>query len=247
MNRRFEAVFLDVGATLVDPHPSFHEVVARICGAHGFPVTPLDVEQAEPRVFHELRAREGRGERYGLSREEAFRFWHDVYHIFLRELGAEEPGELPGRLYDEFMKLETWKLYPDVLETLHELRRRGYRLGVVSNWEDWLEELLISLEVSSLFEFAVVSGVEMVAKPDRRIYQRALELGRLEPHQVAHVGDSVENDVRPASEVGITAVLLDRRNRLHGVHEPRITSLSQLPDLLDNGFGDQAAALNVGR
>ena len=35
MARRFTTVFLDVGTTLVDPHPSFHEVVARICRPGG--------------------------------------------------------------------------------------------------------------------------------------------------------------------------------------------------------------------
>jgi REG-2-like HAD superfamily hydrolase len=234
MSRRFTWVFLDVGTTLVDPHPSFHELAARICRAHGHAVTAADVEAAEPRVWHELRAREERGERYGLTREEANRFWHDVYHIFMRELGVEQPGEVPVRLYEEFLRLENWALYPDALPTLHELERRGYRLGVVSNWEDWLEELLISLEVAHLFQFAVVSGVEMVAKPDPGIYRRALELSGADPREVVHVGDSVENDVRPASEVGITAVLLDRRDRWDGRHEPRITSLSQLPDLLEH-------------
>src|SRR6266545_3094287 len=113
MARRFSTLFLDVGATLVDPHPSFHEVVARICREHGFPVTAEDVDRAEPGVWREVRAREERGESYGLSRQEAVRFWHDIYHWFLRELGVEEPGEVPGHLYDEFLKLETWKLYPD--------------------------------------------------------------------------------------------------------------------------------------
>ena len=242
MTRRFTWVFLDVGTTLVDPHPSFHEMVARICRAHGHELTAKDVEEAEPRVWAELQARQRRGETYGLTRDEANRFWHDVYHIFMRELGVEQPGEVPARLYEEFLKLENWALYPDVMPTLHELLRRGYRLGVVSNWEDWLEELLISLEVASLFQFAVVSGVEMVAKPDRRIYLRALELAGADPQHVVHVGDSFENDVRPATEVGISAVLIDRRDRWAGRHEPRITTLHDLPDLLDNGFHTLDAA-----
>jgi len=233
MPRHFTWVFLDVGTTLVDPHPSFHDVVARICRAHGHGISARDVEDAEPRVWAELRAREQRGERYGLTRAEAARFWHDVYHLFLRELGVDEPGEVPRRIAEEFLKLETWTLYPDVLPTLHELRRRGYRLGVVSNWEDWLEELLVSLEVAHVFDLAVISGVELVAKPDRRIYERALERAGAQARQTVHVGDSLENDVHPATSVGIAAVLLDRRDRLAGRHEPRITRLTQLPDLLD--------------
>src|SRR5205823_6240911 len=158
MARRYRAVFVDVGSTLVDPHPSFHEVVARMCRAHGVAVDAADVERAEPAVWNWLRDKEARGERYGLSRAEAERFWLDVYHCFMRELGAESAGELPRRVYEEFLKLENWALYPDALPALEELRRRGYLLAVVSNWEDWLEELLISLEVASLFELAVVSS-----------------------------------------------------------------------------------------
>src|SRR5688572_15048139 len=115
MTRRFKIVFLDVGATLVDPHPSFHEVVARICRENGVQVDAADVERAEPAVWSQLRAREQRGELYGLTREEAARFWHDVYNMFMRELTDQEVLHLPQRLYQEFIKLETWKLYPDVL------------------------------------------------------------------------------------------------------------------------------------
>jgi REG-2-like HAD superfamily hydrolase len=239
MARRVGWVLLDVGTTLVDPHPSFHEIIARICRAHGHPISARDVEQAEPAVWRELQAR---GLRYGLTREQAAEFWLAVYHIFVSELGIHEPGELPARLSREFLKLENWALYPDVLPTLHELERRGYRLGVVSNWEDWLEELLISLEVAHLFQFAVVSGVELVAKPDPGIYRRALELAGADPAEVVHVGDSIDNDVLPASEVGITAVLLDRRDRWAGHHDPRITTLDQLPRLLDALQGGRSPA-----
>ncbi len=105
-------------------------------------------------------------------------------------------------------------------------------MGVVSNFEEWLERLLESLGVTPYFDVRVISGVEGVEKPDPKIFQLALERMEALPAESAYVGDSPQFDVEPATSLGMTGVLLDRRGRFPDHRGPRITSLEELPDVL---------------
>jgi putative hydrolase of the HAD superfamily len=79
---------------------------------------------------------------------------------------------------------------------------------------------------------AVVTSAEVgAAKPEPRVFERALTLARAEPGEALHVGDKVDNDVEGAAAAGIRAVLLQREG------EPpagvtAIRSLRELPALL---------------
>src|SRR5207249_1119961 len=78
-------------------------------------------------------------------------------------------------LYAEFTDLSNYRLFPDVEETIGRLRAGGLLLGVVSNFEAWLEQLLESLGVASSFDVRVISGVEGMEKPDPAIFRLALD------------------------------------------------------------------------
>lgn len=232
MARPFQIVFLDVGETLTYPHPSFHEIIARALARHGYDVSPQDVERVEGQVWADIEDRRKQGQAWALSGPETQRFWLDAYHLFLHHLGVSEAGDLPRRLVDEFLKLETWRLYPDVEPAIHALRQAGYRLGVISNWEEWLEDLLISLGVHEHFDLVVYSARENVAKPDPLLYRRAVEAAGVAPREAVHVGDDPVRDVAPARSVGLTPVLVDRRGRYPDVDCLRVTDLRQVPELL---------------
>jgi putative hydrolase of the HAD superfamily len=115
---------------------------------------------------------------------------------------------------------------------LDRLRDAGMALGVVSNFEEWLEQLLERLGVRSYFAVSVVSGVEGVEKPDPRIFALAMDRAGVRPDESVYVGDNPEFDVDPALEAGMFPVLVDRRERFPDAPGARITSMSQLPGLI---------------
>lgn len=228
MRNRYQAVFLDVGGTVVDPDPSFAAVVARVCADSGLPVTTEQVERLEPVVWAEVNARG-----YPLTAEDSRRFWRDIYVLFARHLGVPAHDGLAERIYSTFADLRTWRLYPDAADAIAALRARGYRLGVVSNWEGWLEDLLEHLGVRSHFDLVVSSTRAGVAKPSPRIYRLALDQAGLAPADVVHVGDSPTHDAAPARSVGITPVLVDRLGRHPDFSGLRVGDLREIVDLLD--------------
>ncbi len=236
------AVFLDVGETLVYPHPSSAEIMAEICATRGLELAPEQIEAAERAVGPRIVSRQAEGPLYSISAENSRRFWTWVYGEILAELEVPEPGwpELSELFHRRFNALETWRLFPDALpalEAIHERReRRGLVAGVVSNWEDWLETLLTHLDIDRYFDFVVVSATAQLEKPDPAIFRAALDRAGVEPAEALHVGDSLSADVRGASAAGVRPVLLDRRRR-HTREQVGdatvIFSLAELPALLD--------------
>ena len=117
--------------------------------------------------------------------------------------------------------------------TLDALARRGLALGIVSNFEAWLDELLVDLGVRDRFPVRVISGLEGIEKPDPAIFHRALERLGVAPDEAAYVGDNPEFDVDPPTALGMTAVLIDRRDRHLDHPGPRIRDLRDLPSTLE--------------
>lgn len=228
----YRAVFFDAGETLLSAHPSFPELLARVLSDEGHAVTADDVRREVNGVSERfLRAARER-ELWSTSREASRRFWADVYRILLGRLGVEYTEEIADVLYRTFTTLENYRLFPDAEPTLRALRSRGLVVGVISNFEEWLERLLEALGVIAYFGVRVISGVEGVEKPDPRIFELALERAGVPATEAVYVGDNPFFDVEPAASIGIHAILLDRRERHPDHAGPRIASLAELPAIV---------------
>lgn len=230
----FEVVFFDAGETLIHPHPSFAELFADVVTREGHALEPGQVREVQERLApHLVDIAEDTGvEMPTVSPEGSRAFWGYLYERFLGELGL--PRFLVGTLYGVFSSTATYRLFDDALPTLDRLAAAGYRLGLISNFERWLENILIEQEVGQVFDCVVISGVEGIEKPDPQIYRLALERANVPAVAAVHVGDSVRLDVEPAARVGMTPVLLDRVGRYSSSEFPKIASLEELPPLLAN-------------
>ena len=174
------------------------------------------------------------GDRWTTSPDRSRRFWGSVYDGVLERAGVPAADGLGDALYETFTSFPTYRLFPEVLEALAALRDRGDRLGVVSNFEAWLPELLAYLEVRDLFEVRVISGIEGVEKPDPAIFELALDRAGVPAADATYVGDVPALDVDPPRALGMRAVLLDRRDRYPEHAGPRIGDLRMLPSTLAN-------------
>jgi putative hydrolase of the HAD superfamily len=121
--------------------------------------------------------------------------------------------------------------FPDAAEALPELRARGHRLVVASNWDCSLPDWLGPTGLLEHVDGVVTSADAGAAKPDQAVFRRALSLAGVDGAQAVHVGDSLDNDVAGARAAGIRAVLVQRDGeRPAGVETVR--SLAELPALL---------------
>lgn len=232
-------MFFDAGETLVHPHPSFPELLSLTLRERGLRADPATIRE-KLHVVSERFTRSARdGELWSTSPERSRQFWAEIYQLLLGELGLPLADGLADRLYTTFTDLSNYRLFPDVLPVLKRLERERLVLGVVSNFEEWLERLLESLGVTRYFVVRIISGVEGMEKPDPRIFRLALERAGVEAGRSVYVGDSPTFDTEPAEAVGMLGVLLDRRGSFPDHPGPRITSLAELPSVI--GLRERAA------
>ena len=225
---RFRAVFFDVGETLVHVDPSFVDLFARVLGDAGHPRSRDEVLGASAHVYARFSEAARDGSLWTTSPERSRVFWTSVYERMLEDLGVPNDG-IARTLHREFTRLENYALFEDVRPTLDALRRAGLLLGVVSNFESWLEEWFGIHDLLETFPVRVISGIEGIEKPDERIYRLALERGSVHAAESVYVGDNPEFDVDPPAALGMFPVLIDRRGRFPDHPGTRLTDLRDLP------------------
>jgi putative hydrolase of the HAD superfamily len=234
---KWKAVFFDAGETLLAPHPSFDELFSRVLAEHGEQASPSEVRQALERIaptFSEIVDKMAVSA-WSTSREASLKFWGTLYATALKELGIEDPsGRLARALYSKFTRYESYRLFPDAVPTLSALKKGGLLVGLISNFEEWLEGMLIEMEVARLFDLMVISGKEGVEKPDPAIFQLALDRSGVPADQSVYVGDHPRIDADGARAVGMGAVLIDRRGRYPQYDGVRIGTLEELIPILEN-------------
>ena len=228
----YRAVLFDAGETLVHAHPSFPELLVQVLHQEGYEADPGVVREKIFVVSDRFMEAAQGGELWSTSPERSREFWASIYRSLLEEMGLPFGDTVAQALYRTFTDLSNYRLFPDAVPTLEHLRSSGFRLGLVSNFEEWLERLLESLGVSEFFDIQVISGIEGYEKPDTRLFKLALDRMNAEPDTSVYVGDHPYFDIEPAESIGMFGVLIDRRKRFPDHPGARITSLEELAPLI---------------
>ena len=201
-----DCVLFDAGDTLLAPAPSFQGRFVAVAADQGLPLEEAAVDAA---IAAAVRAAAWPEDWTDPATQRAF--WMGFYREVLTSLGHADDGlQLAEALFASFSDPASYQLFDDVRPALEELAGRGITLGVVSNFEPWLADILALQEIDHLFATVAISGVLGVAKPDPGIFEAALAEAGADPSSTVHVGDQPANDVAAARAVGITPVLIDR-------------------------------------
>jgi putative hydrolase of the HAD superfamily len=195
---------------------------------------PLDMRALAAHIESSMIERRRAGRLVHHPADAARDFWRGAYLAFLGDrLPPERAAAVADGLLAAFTDVRAWALFPDVAPALAALRPTGLTLGILSNWEDWLGDLLAALDVRAAFDYVLVSGELGLEKPDPAIFRRALELAGAAPGELVYVGDSLHHDIEPCLALGIRAVLIDRADRHpDGPGYTRLTDLRLLAGAL---------------
>ena len=126
----------------------------------------------------------------------------------------EPKKQLNYATYEEEIKKEVSSatLYPETKDTLKELRKRGIKLGLISNLASPYKKPFFDLELDEYFSETLFSCDLELIKPDPKIYQEILKKFSFDPNQVLMIGDNICADVVGPKSVGLNAIHLDRYN-----------------------------------
>lgn len=123
--------------------------------------------------------------------------------------------------------VDTQVVFPETLRVLDELRR-NYRLAMITNtFPQGFEMLCRNYGIKQDFDFVLTSFEERAVKPSPVMFHALLERSGLSPSEILYVGDSVESDIKPADKLGMSTVLIDRRDR-YPEFKGRIRDLREL-------------------
>ncbi|GAB2846182.1 hypothetical protein GCM10022221_51840 [Actinocorallia aurea] len=131
-------------------------------------------------------------------------------------------------------------LYADVRPALGKLREAGLWVGIAGNQTVRAGGILRELELPA--DFLATSDDWGVSKPDPEFFRRVVEVAPCEAHEILYVGDRLDNDIRPAVEVGLKTALIRRGPwaqiqwedpEARSVPTMRIHSLGELPGLVE--------------
>jgi len=213
-----KAVFFDVGGTLIAPYPSVGAIYSEVAGRHGISLTPEVLN---------LRFRKAWGKQKSRRALVDKSWWRAVVDDIFEGSSFKDQNGFFEELYREFEKKDSWRLFPDVIETLAQLRERGIRLAVASNWDERLPALLKTLGLAPYFERQFISFDLKISKPDVRFFNHALQTMGLKPLEALHVGDDPVEDIEGAQKAGLRAYRIDR------IHKPKNSrTLSSLDEIL---------------
>jgi 2-haloacid dehalogenase len=207
----------DCYGTLVDWNTGIRRELERLFGVERAPELLERYHELEPEI---------QGKEY--------RSYAAVLTLTLERLAQEEAISLPeGEAGALAESLPEWPVFPEVPAALEELRRRGWRLAILSNSD---RDLIVESEkaIGVPFDLTVVAEDVGSYKPAHGHWKRFFELTTADRDGHVHVAQSHFHDIVPANELGLVSVWI---NRLGETRDPpptrELPDLHRLPDTLD--------------
>ncbi len=136
------------------------------------------------------------------------------------------PGDEPALVE----ALPSWPAFPEVPGELDELRRRGWRLAILSNTDPDL--LAASLaQIGTRVDATVTATEARSYKPAHEHWLRLFERDDVDRSRYVHVAASAFHDLAPAAELGVPAIWINRLGESSEL--PRAAELPSLTGLAD--------------
>lgn len=219
------AVTFDAGGTLLYPHPSVGAIYSEVIAAHGMSIDADALNIGFRRAWKLAHAIP----RTSLSEETELNWWKGVVRETLNGLGEPKDFDvLFAALWKAFAAPSRWQLHLGACETLGALQDRGYRLAILSNWDNRLRSLIEGVGLASYFEFLVISSEIGVEKPDPRIFEHAQQKFGVKTAELLHIGDSHYHDMVGSTDVGWHCRLVTHGPSGADNHVSKLTEILEL-------------------
>jgi FMN phosphatase YigB (HAD superfamily) len=207
MRQDIEAIFLDVGNTLriVLEEPEFSQNAMREL------MRLVGTNESQEEFFAKL---EERWKKYRKNSKTNL-VEASEYDLWTKYLLPDYPAELVGPQHGRLTRLwrdRDGRRVPrhDARETIIELHRRGYLLGIIANTiteteiPDWME----ADGVKQYFKTVILSSIVGIRKPNPEIYWLAAREIGVEPAKCAYLGDNPVRDVEGTRAAGFGMMIL---------------------------------------
>jgi putative hydrolase of the HAD superfamily len=223
------AIFFDAVGTLLHPQPDAATVYADIGRRHGSRYSAGTIAERLTQAFSRQDELD-RAAGWTTNAVREWRRWRDIVGEVLDDI--RNPNVCFAELYVHFARPQAWEVRPETEFVLAYLHKRGYRLGMASNYDPRLNEVLAGKPVLERLSPVILSSEVGWRKPAQQFFdEMCREIGE-PPENVVFVGDDRVNDYDAAQAAGLEAVLLDPDNVYRGATAVR--KLGDLPRVIES-------------
>jgi putative hydrolase of the HAD superfamily len=205
---RIDFIFFDKGGTLSYQLPHADNGIHAVSK-----IMNLLRYEGDPAVFRKtLKERDKQYKQWSLDNC----YEETVENICRKWLYFDAPNsEIIDEHADEIVIMSSYAkaeriMFPEAVPLIKTLKRRGYRIGVISNTVS-LTMVPAELKSAGIYddlEVLVMSSVERLRKPDPDIFRLSCERAGVLPERCVYVGDAPNRDVEGPRRAGFAAVVI---------------------------------------
>jgi HAD superfamily hydrolase (TIGR01549 family) len=201
------AILWDVGGTLVDFASTLPTAVRSRLSACGVDHSRVSDDRIE-QTYTAFIAAERTWRTIEHEQEAETQWLHDL----LADTGLDP--ETISRVSQEMRRyFNLYKPVEGIPELLAELRARGTKLAIVSNWPPSLPEFLQHHALLPFFDAVIYSAQDGIHKPDPQIFLRALSVMHASPEDSIFIGNDLVQDIAGAKSLAMRTIHFDPRQQ----------------------------------
>ncbi len=110
--------------------------------------------------------------------------------------------ELFEELFSHYGQAASWQLFDDTAACWNNLRARGCRVGIGSNYDSRLQSVVAGQPPLNDNDGLFISSLVGYRKPAREFYETIAAVWQLQPDQLLMIGDDWVNDYEGALAAG---------------------------------------------
>ncbi|OQV25074.1 putative Haloacid dehalogenase-like hydrolase domain-containing protein 3 [Hypsibius exemplaris] len=208
---KLKLITFDITNTILRARVPVGEEYAKVACRFGLNLDAARISQEFPKVFSGLWAVQPN---FGVADGITARQWWSTAvmaaversDVKLTEENFEKVSATAEALFEHYATAAPWMVDESSTYILSSLKRT-HQLGIISNFDERLENLLEKFDLQQYFSFAIASRAAGVCKPDPTIFDLALQkAGIHDPSTALHVGDDLALDFKAAKSAGWNAV-----------------------------------------
>lgn len=214
--KKFKALLFDINGTVSNIYTSesdeeLYRVTANFLKFHGVQISPGELKA----LYFDL----NRQQRHESSEQFPEFDVEKIFQSVIDEYGGAAPCDpglaaLAATVY-RAASMYLLEPYTGVTEVL-TMMKKNYRLAAVSDGQSlWARPELRMAGLDKFFEFAIVSGDHGFRKPDKRMFELALEKLEIAPHEAVYVGNDMYRDVFGCKNAGLKSIFFKSNQGEH--------------------------------
>lgn len=200
MTKKPSVVFFDAVGTLLRPVAPVDETYHYYGHKHGSVISRDSIRKQFHESFKKEETKDKHQECKTNEKRESQR-WESIVSECFPDLKNTTP--LFNELFKYYSNPSAWELYPGTIPLLKVLENVGISWGIASNFDQRLQAIVDSRKELCKCNWLIISSLVGYKKPSHLFFEHLQTYSGISFNQIMMVGDSHENDIHPAKELGM--------------------------------------------